>query len=69
MSRNTLVADGAASPGMRLLRALPDRKKNTQPWGRKHKVLIELLNADHKVFHGQFKTVTFTVPDTVPNSH
>jgi hypothetical protein len=54
---------------MRLLRALPDRKKNTQPWGRKHKVLIELLNADHKVFHGQFKTVTFTVPDTVPNSH
>jgi hypothetical protein len=27
-----------------------------------HKVLIELVNADHKVFPGQAKTVTFTVP-------
>lgn len=29
-----------------------------------HKVLIELAHANHKVFPGQFKTVTFTVPDT-----
>ena len=28
----------------------------------KHKVLIELVNADHKVFPGQAKTVKFTVP-------
>jgi hypothetical protein len=28
----------------------------------KHKVLIELVDADHKVFPGQAKTVTFTVP-------
>jgi hypothetical protein len=27
-----------------------------------HKVLIELVNADHKVFPGQAKTVKFTVP-------
>jgi hypothetical protein len=29
---------------------------------REHKVLIELVNADHQVFPGQAKTVTFTVP-------
>jgi len=29
-----------------------------------HKVLIELVNADHQVFPGQAKTVTFTVPGT-----
>jgi hypothetical protein len=27
-------------------------------------VLIELVNADHQVFFGQAKTVTFTVPGT-----
>ena len=36
---------------------------------RKHKVLIELVNADHKVFPGQAKTVTFTVPSTASDSH
>jgi hypothetical protein len=35
----------------------------------KHKVLIELVNADHKVFPGQAKTVTFTVPSTASDSH
>ena len=28
-----------------------------------HKVLIELVNANHEVFPGQSKTVRFTVPD------
>ena len=28
-----------------------------------HKVKIELVDANHKVFLGQSKTVTFTVPD------
>ena len=27
-----------------------------------HKMLIELVNANHEVFQGQSKTVTFTVP-------
>jgi hypothetical protein len=27
-----------------------------------HKVLIELVNAEHHVFTGQGQTVTFTVP-------
>ena len=35
----------------------------------KHKVLIELVNADHQVFPGQAKTVTFTVPSTASDSH
>jgi hypothetical protein len=35
----------------------------------KHKVQIELVNADHKVFPGQAKTVTFTVPSTASHSH
>jgi hypothetical protein len=35
----------------------------------KHKVLIELVNADHKVFPGQAKTVTFSVPSTGSDSH
>jgi len=35
-----------------------------------HKVLIELVNADHKVFPGQAKTVKFTVPGgTSSHSH
>jgi hypothetical protein len=34
-----------------------------------HKVLIELVNADHQVFPGQAKTVTFTVPGTASRSH
>jgi hypothetical protein len=29
-----------------------------------HKILIELVNANHEVFPGQAKTVTFTVPAT-----
>jgi hypothetical protein len=33
-----------------------------------HKVLIELVNADHRVFPGQAKTVTFTVPGTASHS-
>jgi hypothetical protein len=28
-----------------------------------HKVKIELVDANHQVFSGQSKTVTFTVPD------
>ena len=35
----------------------------------KHKVLIELVNADHQIFPGQAKTVTFTVPSTASDSH
>jgi hypothetical protein len=34
-----------------------------------HKVLIELVNADHQVFPGQAKTVKFTVPETASHSH
>jgi hypothetical protein len=34
-----------------------------------HKVLIELDNADHQVFPGQAKTVTFTVPSTASGLH
>jgi hypothetical protein len=34
-----------------------------------HKVRIELVDADHKVFPGQAKTVTFTVPGTASQSH
>jgi hypothetical protein len=35
----------------------------------KHKVQIELVNADHKVFPGPAKTVTFTVPRAASDSH
>jgi len=35
----------------------------------KHKVLIELVNANHEVFPGQSKTVTFTVPEGASQSH
>jgi Family of unknown function (DUF6130) len=34
-----------------------------------HKVLIELVNANHEVFPGQSKTVTFTIPKSAPGSH
>ena len=36
-----------------------------------HKVLIELVNANHEVFPGQSKTVTFTIPKgpSQPHSH
>ena len=34
-----------------------------------HMLLIELVNADHQVFPGQSKTVTFTVPGTASHSH
>jgi Family of unknown function (DUF6130) len=34
-----------------------------------HKVLIELVNANHEVFPGQSKTVTFTVGSGAPHSH
>lgn len=34
-----------------------------------HKVLIELVDAQHHVFPGQAKTVKFTVPSTAPVSH
>jgi hypothetical protein len=33
-----------------------------------HKVLIELVNADHQVFPGQARTVTFTVPGKASHS-
>jgi len=33
-----------------------------------HKILIELVNANHEVFPGQSKTVTFTVPKGAPHS-
>jgi hypothetical protein len=33
-----------------------------------HKVLIELVDPEHKVFPGQSKTVTFTVPASAPHS-
>jgi hypothetical protein len=34
-----------------------------------HKVLIELVDADHQVFPGLAKTVKFTVPGTVSHSY
>jgi hypothetical protein len=34
-----------------------------------HKVLIELVDANHQVFPGQSKTVKFTVPRTASPSH
>src|SRR5262245_4609283 len=34
-----------------------------------HKVKIELVDANHKVFPGQTATVTFTVPEQVKMSH
>ena len=34
-----------------------------------HKVLIELVKADHQVFPGQARTVKFTVPGTAPHAH
>lgn len=34
-----------------------------------HKILIELVDANHQVFPGQSKTVTFTVPKGAPRSH
>ena len=34
-----------------------------------HRVLIELVDADHKVFPGQAKTVKFTVPGTASYSY
>ena len=34
-----------------------------------HKILIELVNANHEVFPGQAKTVTFTVPKGTSRTH
>lgn len=34
-----------------------------------HKILIELVNANHEVFPGQSQTVTFTVPKGASRSH
>jgi hypothetical protein len=34
-----------------------------------HKILIELVNANHEVFPGQSKTVAFTVPKGASRSH
>ncbi len=34
-----------------------------------HKVRIELVNANHEVFPGQVKTVTFTVPQGASHAH
>jgi hypothetical protein len=34
-----------------------------------HKILIELVNANHEVFPGQSKTVTFTVPEGASRTH
>jgi Family of unknown function (DUF6130) len=34
-----------------------------------HKIRIELVNANHEVFRGQSKTVTFTVPNGASRSH
>ncbi|HTV53621.1 MAG TPA: DUF6130 family protein [Terriglobia bacterium] len=34
-----------------------------------HKVRIDLVDGNHQLFPGQSKTVTFTVPDTVPHSY
>jgi hypothetical protein len=34
-----------------------------------HKVRVDLVNANHEVFPGQSRTVTFTVPEGASNSH
>jgi len=34
-----------------------------------HKMLIELVNANHEVFPGQAKTVAFTVPKGTSRTH
>jgi hypothetical protein len=34
-----------------------------------HKILIELVNANHEVFPGQSKTMTFTVPKGASRTH
>jgi len=34
-----------------------------------HKVKVSLVNANHQVFPGQFKTVTFTIPQGASQSH
>jgi hypothetical protein len=34
-----------------------------------HKIRLELVNANHEVFPGQSKTVTFTVPQRASGSH
>ena len=34
-----------------------------------HKVKIELVNANHEVFPGQSKTVTFTIPEGASHTH
>src|SRR5262249_24212321 len=34
-----------------------------------HKVKIELVDANHNVFSGQSKTVTFTIPEGASHSH
>ena len=34
-----------------------------------HKIRIELVNANHEVFPGQSKTVTFTIPKGASHSH
>lgn len=34
-----------------------------------HKIRVELVNANHEVFPGQSKTVTFTIPKGASNSH
>jgi hypothetical protein len=34
-----------------------------------HKIRIDLVNANHEVFAGQSKTVTFTIPDGASKSH
>jgi hypothetical protein len=72
MNRNTLVAEGAASRGFRLLRALQDRKKNyhsSWPLAQGADRVGESVKANLKFLPGQFKMVTFTVPDTVAHSH
>jgi uncharacterized protein DUF6130 len=34
-----------------------------------HKILLELVDANHEVFPGQAKTVTFTVPGSASRTH
>jgi len=34
-----------------------------------HKIVISLVNANHEVFPGQSKTVTFTIPEGASRSH
>ena len=34
-----------------------------------HKIVVELVNANHEVFPGQSRTVTFTVTGTGPHTH